>query len=65
MLTDLQRVVLAQLREHGCPKIADSAKRCWKRNQGYYIDPRAKCPRWLRRMFVKANDQIELKGGRK
>ena len=63
MLTDLQRVVLTQLREHGCPWIADAASRFWKRNHGYYIDARAKSPHWLRRMFVKANDEIEL--GRK
>ena len=65
MLTDLQRVVLAQLREHHCHRIADAAGRFWKRKQDYYIDARVRCPRWLRRLFVKANDQIELRGGRK
>jgi len=62
MLTALQRVVIAELRAHDCPRIAETAERFWKRNQGYYIDARAKCPRWLRRLFVKANDEIELKG---
>src|SRR5438876_1209399 len=56
MLTDLQRVVLVQLREHGCPWIADAAERFWNQGRRSYFDPRVRCPRWLWQLFHEAND---------
>jgi len=65
MLTPLQRVVLAELRARRCPWIAEAAERSWKQNDEYYIDARVRCPRWLRRLFDKANDEIERKRRRR
>lgn len=63
MLTELQTVLLAELREHGCPWNADAAERFWRQNRRYYIDARVRCPRWLRRLFGKANRQTQVTKG--
>ena len=57
MLTDLQRVVLAQLRQRNCVLIAEQAEHCWRQGQRSYFDARARCPRWLRQLFFEANDE--------
>lgn len=64
MMTELQTVVLDELRMHDCPWIADAAERFRKQNRRYYIDARVRCPRWLRRLFVKANSHTKRKGDR-
>lgn len=57
MLTDLQRVVIAQLRQRNCELIAEQAEHCWRQGQRSYFDARARCPRWLRQLFFEANDE--------
>ena len=59
MLTDFQRGALALLREHNCHWLAKSAEEAWNEGRRTYIDDRVRCPRWLRRMFNKANDEAE------
>ena len=57
MLTDLQRVVLAQLRRRHLTLIAEQAEQCWTRGQRAYFDARARCPGWLRQLSHEANDE--------
>jgi hypothetical protein len=57
MLTDLQRVMLAQLRRRNCQVVAEQAESCWGKGQRSYIDARVRCPQWLRHLFFEANDQ--------
>jgi len=58
MLTDLQRMVLAQLRRRNLPLIAEQAEQSWMQGQRSYFDARVRCPRWLRQLFHEANDEI-------
>src|SRR5678815_2176913 len=58
MLSDLQRVVLAQLRRRNHHIVAEEAERCWSQGQRTELDVRTRCPRWLRHLFVEANDEI-------
>ncbi len=57
MLTELQRVVLAQLRQRNLRLIADQAEDCWSKGQRSYFDARTRCPHWLRQLFHEANDE--------
>lgn len=57
MLTDLQRVVLARLRRRNSYIAADEAERCWNQGRHTHLDARNRWPRWLRQLFVEANDE--------
>lgn len=57
MLTELQQVVLVQLRRRNCHIIAEQAEHCWGNGQRSYLDARVRCPRWLRELFFEANDE--------
>ena len=64
MLTPLQHVVLDELRGHDCDWLAKCAGESWRNGQRTYIDPRVKCPRWLRRLFNRANEQAAREEGK-
>lgn len=57
MLTELQRVVLVQLRRRNLCLIADQTEECWHHGQRSYFDARTRCPRWLQQLFHEANDE--------
>ena len=61
MLTDLQSVVLTQLRRRNYHILAEEAERCWKEGQRTHLDARTCYPRWLRQLLVEANDEIAKK----
>ena len=56
-LTDLQGVVLTQLRRRNYYVAADEAERCWNQGRRTHLDLRSRWPRWLRQLFVEANDE--------
>lgn len=54
-LSPLQELVIEELQRRGSILVAEFAAENWKRGKSYYLDPRFRCPRWLRGLFRQAN----------